>query len=323
MSLQAQERSYASANRVKNIAEIVLGSVRVDAWYFAPFPADFGRRRRLYVCPCCLKYMRWADTYRKHLKSCAARNLRPPGAEIYRDTNVSVMELDGATHTLYAQNLSLLSKLFLDHKTVYFDVAPFNFYCLYETEEVPKTAPGYTVVAPSVWAKPPPPPPKSKKTKRVFRLRGFFSKEKSPRCGNNLACILVFPFAQRKGYGRFLMGLSYALSMRAGKLGSPERPLSDLGRRAYHRFWAHRLLDSLLSTQLRNDEQAVVPVVEVAHKCGMTERDAVAALQKLGLVRWRRGRHELVCSAATARDLLAQFAPKPEHTQFDESKMLL
>ena len=30
--------------------------------------------------------------------------------------------------------------------------------------------------------------------------------------GYNLACILTFPFAQRKGYGRFIIQFSYELS---------------------------------------------------------------------------------------------------------------
>ena len=33
---------------------------------------------------------------------------------------------------IYCQNLCLLAKLFLDHKTLYFDVEPFIFYILTE-----------------------------------------------------------------------------------------------------------------------------------------------------------------------------------------------
>ena len=35
---------------------------------------------------------------------------------------------------LYCQNLCLLAKLFLDHKTLYFDVEPFLFYVLTECD---------------------------------------------------------------------------------------------------------------------------------------------------------------------------------------------
>ena len=35
---------------------------------------------------------------------------------------------------LYCQNICLLAKLFLDHKTLYFDVEPFLFYLLTEVD---------------------------------------------------------------------------------------------------------------------------------------------------------------------------------------------
>lgn len=36
---------------------------------------------------------------------------------------------------IYCQNLCLLAKLFLDHKTLYYDVEPFLFYVLTEYDE--------------------------------------------------------------------------------------------------------------------------------------------------------------------------------------------
>ena len=35
---------------------------------------------------------------------------------------------------IYCQNLCLLAKLFLDHKTLYYDVEPFLFYVLTEVD---------------------------------------------------------------------------------------------------------------------------------------------------------------------------------------------
>jgi len=49
---------------------------------------------------------------------------------------------------------------------------------------------------------------------------------------NNLACILVFPPWQRKGLGQTLMGVSYELSRREGRLGGPEKRKIGLANRS-------------------------------------------------------------------------------------------
>ena len=65
-------------------------------------------------------------------KKCNLR--RPPGNEIYRQNNLSVFEVDGNIARTYCQNLCLLAKLFLDHKTLYYDVEPFVFYVLTDND---------------------------------------------------------------------------------------------------------------------------------------------------------------------------------------------
>jgi len=54
------------------------------------------------------------------------------------------------------------------------------------------------------------------------------------------------PFLQRKGYGKFLIELSYELSKIEGRTGSPERPLSDLGYISYVSYWTLKVTQFLL-----------------------------------------------------------------------------
>ena len=57
-----------------------------------------------------------------------------PGRTAVAHPPLSVYEVDGCTDKIYCQNLCLLSKLFLDHKTLYFDVEPFLFYVFCEDD---------------------------------------------------------------------------------------------------------------------------------------------------------------------------------------------
>ena len=75
--------------------------------------------------------------------------------------------MDGKKNKLYCQNLCLLSKLFLDHKTLFFDVEPFLFYVLCQVD------------------------------KYGDHIVGYFSKEKYSEEGYNLSCILTLPPYQR------------------------------------------------------------------------------------------------------------------------------
>ena len=71
------------------------------------------------MCEYCLKYMKERITLDRHAGKCECRH--PPGAEIYRDEErrLTVFEVDGDVDKAYCQNLCLIAKLFLDHKTLY------------------------------------------------------------------------------------------------------------------------------------------------------------------------------------------------------------
>ncbi|KAI9837839.1 MAG: hypothetical protein M1819_006773 [Sarea resinae] len=180
-----------------------------------------GVTERLYVCRWCFKYSKELMPYLGHVRSCPLR-AEPPGHRIYSKGPYSIREVDGETHKLFAQNLSLFAKLFLDNKSVFFDVSSFLYYILCYT---PPTT-GDSGIGPADGEG------------EEQQIIGFFSKEKMSWDNNNLACILVFPPYQRKGLGKILMGLSYELGRREGRFGGPEKPLSELGVKGYLSFWS-------------------------------------------------------------------------------------
>jgi histone acetyltransferase MYST1 len=212
--------------------------------------------------------------------------LHPPGNEVYRGEKVSVFEVDGALSVVYCQCLCLLAKLFLEHKTLYFDVQLFNFYVLCEHDS------------------------------EGYHIAGFFSKEKNSPIDidYNVACILTFPQFQKRGYGRFLIELSYELSRREGRPGTPERPLSDLGWISYRSFW----IEALLGVLKRNGSH--VSIKQISELTGIKSDDVISTLQDLGLVRYMRGEYVVVATPKLVEQCMATFTKKPgagDRVQFD------
>ena len=258
------EKEHEEKTKVKNIQMIELGKYELDTWYYSPFPDEYASAFKLFFCEYCLKYMHSKKTLVKHMHKCQAR--KPPGREIYASTRppsvrhknpVCFHEIDGAKDKRYCQSLCLLSKLFLDHKTCYYDVEHFWFYVLTERD-----AQGHHIV-------------------------GYFSKEKNSQEGFNLACILTLPSYQRKGYGKLLIAFSYELSKLEGKVGTPERPLSDLGLVSYRSYWTRVLLGLL------RDYKGSLSIKDLSTLTAIRTEDIVQTLQTLNLVKYYKGQHIL------------------------------
>ena len=41
---------------IKNISKVRLGCYEIDAWYYSPYPGEYGNADTLYLCDTCLKY---------------------------------------------------------------------------------------------------------------------------------------------------------------------------------------------------------------------------------------------------------------------------
>ncbi|GBO98352.1 hypothetical protein EVAR_27_1 [Eumeta japonica] len=107
---------------------VIMGKYMMEVWYQSPYPGDAARAPRLYICEFCLTHHKSQTGATRHAAKCVWRH--PPGDEVYRKGDLSVWQVDGRKHKQYCQQLCLLAKFFLDHKTLYYDVEPFLFYVM-------------------------------------------------------------------------------------------------------------------------------------------------------------------------------------------------
>ncbi|KAK9468108.1 acyl-CoA N-acyltransferase [Lipomyces arxii] len=213
-----------------------------DRTLYAKSPLD-----KLYVCNRCFKYATAASDMSVHSSSCS-RQFSTPGKLVYQYNEFSIREVDGEQYKVYCQCLSLFAKLFVDTKSLYFAVDRFKFYVLIHH------------ISP-------------KQEQSV----GYFSKEKLSWDENNLACILTFPPFQGQGLGQFLIEFSYHMSILEGKLGSPEKPLSEDGRKSYILYWCTAVAKALP----RVEHYGKVSINDIADETGIRQDDILDALRSM------------------------------------------
>lgn len=268
-SMVSSHHEQDTVTRMRNLEWIELGCYRIKPWYFSPYPQELVNLPCVYICEFCLKYLKSVTCLRRHLTKCTLKH--PPGNEIYRKLPHSFFEIDGRKNKAYAQHLCLLAKLFLDHKTLYYDTDPFLFYILCEIDS------------------------------RGYHLVGYFSKEKESSEDYNVACILVLPPFQRKGYGKFLIEFSYELSKIEGKSGSPEKPLSDLGLLSYRSFWAQTIVELLVNSKSNEPGQdPALSINDIVERTCIKRDDVIATLSHLNVLYYVKGQHVIYLS----RDLI-------------------
>ncbi|PKC66675.1 hypothetical protein RhiirA1_511520 [Rhizophagus irregularis] len=285
----ALEKEHEKNTKVRNIGAAVFGQYEIDTWYYSPFPDEYKYLEKVYFCERCMKYMKMKETWGRHMSLCDHKC--PPGGLVYESGRNKIYEIDGKLDKLYCQNLCLLAKFFIDHKTIYYDVEGFIFYILTENDE------------------------------NEEHVVGYFSKEKVSYDNNNLACILVFPPYQRRGHSQLLIEFSYELSKKEGKIGSPEKPISDLGMKGYRAYWNKAILrllknckgadvgigsvsesspfsvtppeaDKIITedhedTLQKKDEIITISINKISEMTGIRQDDVIETFRELGFLKYR------------------------------------
>uniref|UniRef100_A0A672IVU5 Histone acetyltransferase n=1 Tax=Salarias fasciatus TaxID=181472 RepID=A0A672IVU5_SALFA len=218
--LRIQGQITEGSNMIKTI---LFGRYELDTWYHSPYPEEYARLGRLYVCEFCLKYMKSQTILRRHMAKCVWKH--PPGDEVYRKGSISVFEVDG------------------------------NRRCACST-----------FMFPSLTSEP-------KTLKNSF-------------LNYNVSCILTMPQYMRQGFGKMLIDFSYLLSKVEEKVGSPERPLSDLGLISYRSYWKEVLLRYMYNFQGKE-----ISIKEISQETAVNPVDIVSTLQSLQMLKYWKGKH--------------------------------
>ncbi|KAJ1960587.1 K(lysine) acetyltransferase [Dipsacomyces acuminosporus] len=298
-----KEAERAEAGKIQRV---ILGKYSIAAWYSSPYPSEYRQGSDLYICERCLKYMKHHRSLQLH----KCTDPFPRGELVYEDASALLYEVDGKEHSLYCQNLCLLSKLFLDQKTIYYDIGGFLFYILLlrsgDSGNMQELGTGECKSSPYVFA-------------------GYFSKEKNSVDRNNLACILVLPQFRGQNLGQLLIELSYELTKLEHTTGGPEQPLSAQGFHSYRSYWRRAIIQTLLGDSrsaqtylVRNDhavahhghdwerQQRIFSLTRISQLTGIRIEDVLFTLDDLGLLEQWVGKHIVCISDEAIRELVAE-----------------
>jgi len=144
---------------------------------------------------------------------------------------------------------------------------------------------------------------------------GYFSKEKESPEGNNVACILTLPPYQRKGFGKFLIAFSYELSKKESVVGSPEKPLSDLGKLSYRSYWSWVILQTL------KECGDTLSVKEISQMTSIAPCDIISTLQSLNMVQYFKGQHFICVTPKLVDEWLHSSHCKRPKIDFDAERL--
>lgn len=82
------------------------------------------------------------------------------------------------------------------------------------------------------------------------------------------------------------MGVSYEISRREEILGGPEKPISDLGKKGYKRYWGAEIARWLLECREtdRKKGRGMVDVERISRETWIAGEDCLSVLREMGVV---------------------------------------
>ncbi len=103
------------------------------------------------------------------------------------------------------------------------------------------------------------------------------------------------------GYGRFIISLSYELSKKEEKIGSPEKPLSDLGKISYKSYWIEAILEII------EPYYGEITIKQISQLTSFTKEDIINSLKEVNMLNCYKGQHVVKYRAQSIKKYLAQF----------------
>ena len=79
--------------------------------------------------------------------------------------------------------------------------------------------------------------------------------------------------------------VAYELSKKEGKVGTPEKPLSDLGLLSFRSYWTNVLLEIL------KKHRGNLSIKDISEMTAIKTEDIISTLQSLNLIKYWKGQH--------------------------------
>jgi len=98
-----------------------------------------------------------------------------------------------------------------------------------------------------------------------------------------------------------LGNIGYELSKRENKIGSPEKPLSDLGLVGYRTYW-----QSVLLRIIKNNPKMNFTLRELSLLTSIRHEDIVSTLGSMNMLKYWKGEHSLCVTPKMVEDFLSE-----------------